>query len=66
MADRPPAAADAIKKKPDLATFHPSVCNRLDRNTAGIVLCGKTPAGSQALSRIIKDRSGEEILSDRL
>ena len=49
-------AADAIKET-DLATFHPSVCNRLDRNTSGIVLCGKTLAGSQALSRIIKDRS---------
>lgn len=41
----------------DLATFHPSVCNRLDRNTSGIVLCGKTLAGSQALGQIIKDRS---------
>ncbi len=41
----------------DLTTFHPSVCNRLDRNTSGIVLCGKTLAGSQALGRIIKDRS---------
>ena len=49
-------AANAIKET-DLATFHPSVCNRLDRNTSGIVLCGKTLAGSQALSRIIKDRS---------
>ena len=49
-------AADAIKET-DLATFHPSVCNRLDRNTSGIVLCGKTLAGSQALSRIIKNRS---------
>ena len=44
-------------KKEDLACFRPSVCNRLDRNTSGIVLCGKTLAGSQALSRIIKDRS---------
>ena len=43
--------------KEDLACFRPSVCNRLDRNTSGIVLCGKTLAGSQALSRIIKDRS---------
>ena len=43
-------ATDAIKET-DLATFHPSVCNRLDRNTSGIVLCGKTLAGSQALSR---------------
>lgn len=43
--------------KEDFATFHPSVCNRLDRNTSGIVLCGKSLAGSQALSRIIKDRT---------
>ena len=25
-----------------LATFHPSVCNRLDRNTSGLLLCGKS------------------------
>lgn len=31
--------------------------NRLDRNTSGIVLCGKTLAGSQDLSRIIKERT---------
>lgn len=49
-------ATDAIKEA-DLATFHPSVCNRLDRNTSGIVLCGKTLSGSQALSRVIRDRS---------
>lgn len=41
----------------ELRTFHPSVCNRLDRNTSGIVLCGKSLAGSQALSRIIKERT---------
>lgn len=41
----------------ELATFRPSVCNRLDRNTSGIVLCGKSLAGSQELSRIIKDHS---------
>lgn len=41
----------------ELHTFRPSVCNRLDRNTSGIVLCGKSLAGSQALSRIIKDRT---------
>ncbi len=40
-----------------LETFKPSVCNRLDRNTSGIVLCGKSLAGSQELSRIIKQRS---------
>lgn len=40
----------------ELQTFHPSVCNRLDRNTSGIVLCGKTLPGSQMLSRMIRDR----------
>lgn len=40
-----------------LRTFHPSVCNRLDRNTSGIVICGKSLFGSQQMSRILKDRS---------
>ncbi len=41
----------------ELFTFRPSVCNRLDRNTSGIVLCGKSLAGSQALGRVIRDHS---------
>lgn len=41
----------------ELHSFHPSVCNRLDRNTSGIVLCGKSLAGSQLLSRVIKERT---------
>ena len=40
----------------DLETFHPSVCNRLDINTSGIVLCGKTLSGLQFLSSIIRDK----------
>ncbi|MDE6054167.1 MAG: RluA family pseudouridine synthase [Lachnospiraceae bacterium] len=43
-----------------LGTFKPSVCNRLDRNTSGMVVCGKTLAGSQYLSRIIKDKTLEK------
>lgn len=39
------------------ATFKPSVCNRLDRNTSGIVLCGISLKGSQYLSKVLKDRS---------
>lgn len=49
-----------IQKKllPDsLSTFKPSICNRLDRNTSGMVVCGKTLVGSQYLSSIIKDKS---------
>lgn len=41
----------------DLQTFHPSVCNRLDRNTSGILCCGKTLAGSKYLSSVLKKRS---------
>ena len=41
----------------DLKTFHPAVCNRLDRNTSGIVAAGKTIAGLQILSGAFKDRS---------
>lgn len=40
----------------ELSTFKPSVCNRLDRNTSGLVLCGKSLKGSQELSRLIKTR----------
>lgn len=41
----------------ELNTFRPSVCNRLDRNTSGIVLCGKSLAGLQLLSRCVRERS---------
>lgn len=41
----------------ELTTFKPSVCNRLDRNTSGIVICGKTLLGSQKMSELLKDRS---------
>ena len=41
----------------DLARFQPSICNRLDRNTSGIVAAGKTIAGLQMLSGIFKDRT---------
>ena len=43
--------------KEGLSRFHPSVCNRLDRNTSGLVLCGKSVRGSQFLSEILRDRS---------
>ena len=39
-----------------LATFHPSVCNRLDRNTSGLLLCGKSLLGTQKLTELIRNR----------
>ena len=41
----------------ELGTFHPGVCNRLDRNTSGVVAAGKSLAGLQELSRLFHDRS---------
>lgn len=41
----------------DLRSFRPSVCNRLDRNTSGLVAAGKSLAGLQMLSTMFKDRT---------
>ena len=40
-----------------LQLFHPSICNRLDRNTSGIVVAGKSLIGLQTMSRLLQDRS---------
>lgn len=36
--------------------FMPGICNRLDRNTSGIVIAGKTLAGLQKMSELLRDR----------
>lgn len=36
--------------------FTPGIANRLDRNTSGIVLAGKTPAASRELNAAIRER----------
>ena len=43
--------------EPELQTFRPSACNRLDRNTSGIVLCAKSVQGAQVLSEALRIRS---------
>jgi len=47
---------EAITEK-DLSTFKPSICNRLDRNTSGIVICGKSLPGLQTMSLLLKERT---------
>lgn len=42
--------------KEELRTFHPSVCNRLDRNTSGLIAAGKSLSGLQELSGMFKSR----------
>ena len=49
-------ANDQITKQ-QLETFKPSVCNRLDRNTSGLILCAKSLIGAQLLSRILQERT---------
>ena len=41
----------------ELKTFHPSVVNRLDRNTSGLLIFGKTLKGLQEYSSYLKERS---------
>ncbi len=38
-------------------TFIPSICNRLDRNTTGIIVVGKSLIGLQTMSKLFKDRT---------
>lgn len=38
-------------------TFTPGICNRLDRNTSGIVIAGKSLAGLQRMSELLKERT---------
>lgn len=40
-----------------MRTFKPSVCNRLDRNTSGLLVAGKTLKGLQEMSQALKERT---------
>lgn len=44
-------------KEEELLTFRPSICNRLDRNTSGIVAAGKTLAALQQLTACFRERT---------
>lgn len=39
-----------------LHTFKPSICNRLDKYTSGLMICGKTLLGTQTMSELIRER----------
>ncbi len=41
----------------DLKIFRPSVCNRLDRNTSGILLCGKSIYGMNLIGNALRERT---------
>lgn len=40
-----------------LSHFKPSVCNRLDRNTGGILICSKSLTGARKIAELLRDRT---------
>lgn len=53
-------ASEAVKKD-DFKTFRPSICNRLDRNTSGILIAGKTLKGLQQMSEKLRTREVQKF-----
>lgn len=43
--------------KTEMKTFTPSICNRLDRNTSGLLVAGKSLSGLQNMSKVFRERS---------
>ena len=43
--------------KEQLATFSPGICNRLDRNTSGLIVAGKSLIGLQTMAEAFKMRT---------
>lgn len=43
--------------KEQLAYFRPGICNRLDRNTSGIIVAGKTLEGLQKMGELFRERT---------
>lgn len=43
--------------KEELISFHPGLCNRLDRNTSGIIIAGKSLTGLQQMGVLLKERN---------
>ncbi len=41
----------------ELRMFKPSICNRLDRNTSGLVVAGKSLLGLQTMGELFKNRT---------
>ena len=53
---KPKGMRGYLQQKGETGNFSPAVCNRLDRNTGGILLCARSLQGSRDLSALIRDR----------
>lgn len=40
-----------------LLSYKPSICNRLDRNTSGLVICAKSLTGARVMNKMLQDRT---------
>ncbi|MBQ3980053.1 MAG: RluA family pseudouridine synthase, partial [Lachnospiraceae bacterium] len=54
LMDRGDLTEETVRK------FKPGICNRLDRNTAGIVWFAKTLAGAQGMAEVLRNRNVEK------
>lgn len=52
-----------VIEREDLATFVPSICNRLDRNTSGLLIAGKSLKGLQDMAKQLGSRQVEKYYS---
>ncbi len=43
--------------KDSLELYKPSICNRLDRNTSGLVICAKSLSGARIMNEMLRDRT---------
>ncbi len=43
-------------RREELGSFRPAVCHRLDRNTSGLLVAGKSLAGLQDMAQLIRSR----------
>lgn len=49
-----------VVSEKSLEVFKPSVCHRLDRNTSGLLIVGKSLAGLQHMSEVLKERTAKK------
>lgn len=56
----PYALNKGLISKEQLQVVKPSICNRLDRNTTGIIICGISMEGLQTMAEMLKHRDMEK------
>ena len=56
----PYAVNQGLISEKELQVVKPSICNRLDRNTTGIIICGISIEGLQTMAEMLKHRDMEE------